>query len=320
MTDTDRNQIIDLRGRANSSKEYGHGPKKPSPSMSSETEKLAESYRHCRDLTRTRAKNFYYGIRLLPEPRRNALCAVYAFFRYCDDVSDDELASGDRAELLARWRAAADPESSEDASPLLPAFHDAVQRYEIPLIYFHELIEGAEADLRVDRYPTFEDLYGYCYRVASTVGLVCIHVFGFDGSPEALQQAEHRGIAFQLTNILRDVKEDADRGRIYLPLEDLERFGVSPDDLLAGRPGAAFGALLRFEVERARDYYERSEPLVERIEAASRSSLLAMTRIYRGLLERIDDLGPQVLHQRARLSTVEKVKLAGKGLIESVRG
>lgn len=284
----------------------------------SEPSLLHRSYQHCSKLTRERARNFYYGIRLLPEERRQALCAIYAFFRYTDDVSDDETATGDRHELLRRWRQAVDPAQGDAGQNLiLPAFHDAVRRYGIPLQYFYDLIDGAEADLAVDRYATFDELYRYCYQVASTVGLVCIHVFGFDGSPQALLSAEHRGIAFQLTNILRDVKEDADRGRIYLPLEDLERFGISPEALLDGRPGPAFTDLMAFEVDRARDYYRRSDSLVERVEPSSRPSLLAMTHIYRGLLEKVAELGPRVLERRARLSTVEKVKLAGKSLLRA---
>lgn len=265
-------------------------------------------------MTRKRAKNFYFGIRLLPVERRRALCAVYAFFRYCDDVSDD--GGEDRARLLARWKEAVDPDSGvDDPSPILPAFHETVRRYKIPTRYFLELIEGTEMDLVKDRYADFQELYGYCYRVASTVGLVCIHVFGFDGSAQALEQAEHRGIAFQLTNILRDVAEDAGRGRIYLPVEDLERFGVTESALLQGRPEEGFADLIAFQVERARDYYRLSDPLADRIEGVSRPSLSAMTRIYRELLEKIAGLGPRVVTTRARLSKLEKLKLAGETLL-----
>lgn len=274
---------------------------------------LKESYKHCKKVTREQAKNFYYGIRLLPPDRRDALCAIYAFFRYCDDLSDDEQ-KGDPARMLAAWRQALVSEDI-DSSPLLPAFRDAVKRYEVPRRYFEELIEGAEMDLSVTRYATWEDLYGYCYRVASTVGLVCVHVFGFDHSPEALKMAEERGIAFQLTNILRDVAEDAGRGRIYLPQEDLARFGVTSQALLAARPEAGFAELVRFEAERARQYYDRSAPLVERVDRQSRAALAAMTNIYRGLLEKVDKLGAEVMHRRARLTLVEKLAAAGKSLV-----
>lgn len=276
---------------------------------------LRESYKHCKKVTREQAKNFYYGIRLLPAERRDALCAIYAFFRYCDDLSDDDQ-KGDPARMLAAWRGALVSQDIE-SSPILPAFRDAVGRYEVPQRYFEELIEGAEMDLSVTRYATWEDLYGYCYRVASTVGLVCVHVFGFDQSAEALKMAEERGIAFQLTNILRDVSEDAGRGRIYLPQEDLVRFGVTSAALLAGAPEPGFADLIRFEASRARQYYERSAPLVERVDKVSRPALAAMTNIYRGLLEKVDKMGAGVLHRRAKLSLVEKLAAAGKSLVTS---
>lgn len=276
---------------------------------------LRDSYKHCKKVTREQAKNFYYGIRLLPAERRDALCAIYAFFRYCDDLSDDDQ-KGDPARMLAAWRAALVSEDI-DSSPILPAFRDAVARYEVPQRYFVELIQGAEMDLSITRYATWDDLYGYCYRVASTVGLVCVHVFGFDQSSEALKMAEERGIAFQLTNILRDVSEDAGRGRIYLPQEDLARFGVSAEALLAGAPEAGFADLIRFEAARARQYYDRSAPLVERVDRVSRPALAAMTNIYRGLLDKIDKLGADVLHRRAKLSLVEKLAAAGKSLVTS---
>ena len=280
---------------------------------------LEASFRHCEAVTKKRAKNFYYGIKLLPNERRRALCAMYAFFRYCDDVSDGDIA-GSRAELLQRWRDAISPQEDTGSSLILPAYYDSLKKYAVPERYFHEMIDGVETDLTDQTYETFDDLYTYCYRVASTVGLVCVHIFGFDGSAEALLQAEHRGIAFQLTNILRDVAEDVGLGRIYLPREDLRRFGVTPEALLAKRPEAGFADLIAFEVERARDYYRKSDPLVERVEPASRPSLSAMTSIYRQLLDKVAALGPKVLTKRASLSLAEKLKLAGETLLSSARG
>ncbi len=278
---------------------------------------IVDSYKLCHQITKEQAKNFYYGIRLLPTERQDSLCAVYAFFRHSDDLSDDEAISN-KAERLRQWRAALEPGSKSD-HPILPAFHDTVRRFSIPLSYFHELIDGTEADLTVARYQTFDDLYQYCYQVASTVGLVCVHIFGFDGSQVALEQAEQRGIAFQLTNILRDVAEDAGRQRVYLPLEDLERFEVEVDHLLAGRPGPGFAPLLAFQVERARHYYHQSEPLKERVDPASRPSLVAMTRIYQGLLDKIEQMGERTLIERASLNKMEKLKLAGSGMLQSLK-
>ncbi len=274
---------------------------------------LSESYRHCEALTRQRAKNFYYGIRLLPPAKRQSMCAMYAFFRYCDDVSDGDV-EGSKADLLQEWRAAIEG-GARRTSLILPAFHDARQRHSIPAEYFHAMIDGVEADLVKNRYANFEELYRYCYCVASTVGLVCVHVYGFDGSREALEMAEWRGIAFQLTNILRDVSEDLQLNRIYLPADELEKAGLSEQDLREARSGSALETFLRQQCQRARDYYQRSQDLDLRVEADSRVSLQAMTGIYQALLEKIDSLGVAALRKRARLSTLEKLKLAGKTLL-----
>jgi 15-cis-phytoene synthase len=274
---------------------------------------LEESYRYCEKITKERAKNFYYGIRLLPPDRRRSLCAMYAFFRYCDDVSDGDI-PGSRSELLDRWRSKIEPGDPGD-SMILPAFYDARARHAIPAEYFHSMIDGVAADLSKTRYGTFEELYHYCYCVASTVGLVCVHVYGFDGSQEALQMAEWRGIAFQLTNILRDVSEDLGLGRVYLPADELATLGLSEENLRSGQPTDALATFLQQQVARAREFYAKSDALNERVDPASRKSLQAMTNIYRALLEKVSTMGVKVLRQRARLSTVEKLTIAGKSLL-----
>lgn len=276
---------------------------------------LIESFAASRALTQERAKNFYFGIRLLPEEKRDALCAVYAYFRICDDLSDDENVLG-KEDRLRQWRSFLQPDPSHAKHhAILPAFYHTCERYQIPDVYFHDLLDGTVSDLTVTRYQNFEDLYRYCYRVASTVGLVCLHVFGFDGSATALAAAEARGIAFQLTNILRDVSEDSERGRIYLPLEDLERFGLTETDFLAGIPTTSFEPFLTFQVERAKHYYDLSQNLVDHVEQDSRSCLQAMTRIYEALLLKIKDLGPRIFQERARLNKLEKITIAGKALL-----
>src|SRR5947209_3131991 len=224
------------------------------------TRALELSYNHCRAVARQRAKNFYYSFLLLPRAQRNAMCAIYAFMRYCDDLSDEPGAS---RQPLERWRIALDRAlaGQYDGHPALPAFGDTVKRYQIPHQYFHEMIDGVSSDLVPRQIQTFDQLYRYCYQVASVVGLTTIHIFGFD-QPEALRLAEKCGVAFQLTNILRDVREDAGRGRIYLPCEDLTRFSVIAEDLQAGRRSPEFIALMRFEAERARGYYEESQALL----------------------------------------------------------
>jgi 15-cis-phytoene synthase len=271
---------------------------------------LAESYAFCRSVARTRAKNFYYSFVLLPREQRNAMCAIYAFMRYCDDLSDEPGAS---FEPLERWRCAlVDALAGKfDAYPAWPAFYDTVQRYRIPHEYFFQLIEGVKSDLEPRRFATFDELYRYCYQVASVVGLTIIHVFGFD-SAEALPLAEKCGVAFQLTNILRDIGEDAARGRIYLPVEDLERFGVSADELAGGRRTDAIARLVQFQAARARAFYDESMPLIDLVRKRSRPSLRALITIYSQLLERIEECNYDVFSRRVSLSPAEKCWIAAR--------
>ncbi len=279
---------------------------------------LADSYRYCTHLSRTQARNFYYSFVCLPPQKRAAMCAIYAFMRYSDDISDD--GQGDRLGRMDAWRAALDRafEGEYGESQILPAFHDAVKTYHIPRQYFHDLIDGAVMDLEPRRYETFADTYRYCYHVASVVGLVCIHVFGFR-EERAKELAEWNGIAFQLTNILRDLREDAQMGRVYLPQEDLARFGYSEEELRQGTDNEAFRALMRFEVERAREYYDRAAPLVELIDPDSRPCLRAMRSIYRGILERIVEQNYDVFSHRARVPTWRKLLIAGEAWWQSRR-
>jgi phytoene synthase len=263
---------------------------------------LEESRAHCRAVARHRAKNFYYSFVLLPPEKKDAMCAMYAFMRYCDDLSDEP---GATRSAMDRWRDALTEALAgrPDASAVWPAFLDAVERYRIPHEYFYDMIEGVASDLAPRPIQTFDELYGYCYRVASVVGLTTIHIFGFD-SPDALALAEKCGIAFQLTNILRDVREDAELGRCYLAAEDLNRFGVSMAGL---KRSEAFEKLMEFEIARARGYYEESQPLTGMIHADSRKALRALIAIYRSLLERIAESPSDVLSRRISLPATEKV-------------
>ena len=268
---------------------------------------LAESYAFCERVARTQAKNFYYSFLLLSRPQRQAMCAIYAFMRYCDDLSDAEGIS-DRAGAIARWQADLDAAlaGSVPENPVWPAFSDAVARYRIPHEYFRAMIRGVSSDLEPRHIQTFPELYDYCYHVASVVGLTIVHIFGFE-DPQALQLAERCGVAFQLTNILRDVREDAEHGRVYLPSEDLERFGVGPQELAGAAISPALRSLLAFEAERARAYYEESRPLMEMVDGGSRASLKALIGIYSRLLERISDSGYDVLRARVRVPAWEKL-------------
>ena len=272
---------------------------------------LANSYAYCRKLTRARAKNFYYSFVLLSTEQRNAMCAMYAFMRFCDDLSDEP---GATEAAMEQWRGALDRAlgGNLDDHPLWPAFHDAVQRYRIPHEYFFQMIEGVQSDLTPREISTFANLYQYCYRVASVVGLTTIHIFGFS-DPRALDLAERCGIAFQLTNILRDVREDADLGRVYLPTEDLRRFDVRQEELLGTQRSDRFLRLMEFEADRARRYYDQSHPLIGMVDRRSRSSLWVLITIYSRLLDKIRTSNFDVLQRRISLSTWEKVRIAGVG-------
>ena len=273
---------------------------------------LSESYRYCRNVARTRAKNFYYSFILLSTEQKNAMCAMYAFMRYCDDLSDEPGASQAR---MQQWKDALQRalQGQLEDHPLWPAFHDAVRRYRIPHRYFLDMIEGVESDLQPREIHTFAELYQYCYHVASVVGLTTIHIFGFS-DPAALVLAEKCGIAFQLTNILRDVREDADLGRVYLPAEDLERFGVAVSDLKKTEQTEAFLRLMAFQGDRAQRFYEESRPLIGMVDRRSRSSLWVLITIYARLLDKIRAANYEVLTRRISLSTWEKLRIVGNGL------
>jgi phytoene synthase len=273
---------------------------------------IEESYRYCRRVAKERAKNFYYSFLLLEKPQRDAMCAVYAFMRHCDDLSDDP-AQKEPSQLqqsIALWRVELDRALNGHIgeSPIWPAFCDTVRRYSIPHRFFHEMIDGVMSDIHPRQMETYEELYQYCYRVASVVGLTIIHIWGFQ-SVRALLLAEKCGVAFQLTNILRDVREDAVAGRIYLPREDLRRFGVSLDQLQSGRENDRFRGLMQFEALRARACYEESEPLLGLIEKKSRRSLWALRAIYLRLLKRIEKARYSVLSRRINVPKRTKMGL-----------
>lgn len=275
------------------------------------TTPVAESYRYCRDVARKRAKNFYYSFLLLEKPQRDAIRAIYAFMRHCDDLSDDPSTTDKKSlrQNVAQWGVELNRALAGEVAgnPLWPAFHDTVQRYNIPHRFFQEMIDGILSDLEPREIRTFEELYRYCYQVASVVGLTIVHIFGFDNI-RALLLAERCGVAFQLTNILRDVREDAELGRIYLPLEDLERFGVTVEQLRSGKENDAFRDLMRFEAARAHAYFTESAPLEKMIRPKSRRSLWALREIYMTLLTRLERASFPVLTHRINVPT--PVKLA----------
>ncbi len=273
-----------------------------------ETENVRISYAECQRVARAAHSSFYLAFYGLRKEKRNALCALYAFMRLVDNVSDESATLESKRRGLARWRAMLDEAiaGNTEGHAILPALANTIERFEIPTRYFHDLILGAEMDLTVASYATFDRLSEYCYRVAGTVGLTCLHVFGFR-DPRAPDLAERLGLAFQLTNILRDVRTDFEMGRVYIPAEDLERFGVRVEDL-RGPLTPALRNLLEFEAERAWRFYEEGAPLVQQVDPDSRATLGALIRTYSSLLARIEERGFDVFGSRVSLSKAEKVQ------------
>jgi len=297
---------------------------------------LAMAYSMCRGLTRSAAKNFYYAFLVLPRHKREALCAVYSFMRRCDDITDDSgLPLPERRLKLDAWldalHRAQQGEPTDD--PILLALTDAQRRYQIPAGLLDELVLGTAMDIETTaeledepgfagspaslpvRYKTFEDLQLYCYRVASVVGLVCIHVFGYR-DPAAEPLAERCGLAFQLTNIIRDVKEDAAMGRVYLPEEDLAKFGLSASDLLTASDPARFRPLLNLEADRAREFYKAGDELIPMIAEDSQPGLWVLVNIYRKLLQKIADRQYDVFSSKVSLTVSEKLRILVRGFLQ----
>jgi len=307
-----------------------------------------EAYRHCQSITRRRAANFYYGIRLLPADRRRGMCAVYAFARRVDDIGDGTLAPQEKLRRLdAQARLLAGLERSygsapAPADPVMLALADTYRRFSLPLGALDELIEGVRMDVNGVVYERFEELVLYCRRVAGAIGRVCLPVFGAldagsTAGPEAEALADDLGVAMQLTNILRDVREDAENGRAYLPAEDLRRFGLmsgenaggSPAALLAlarglATPGRGPGdrerveslhALMRFETDRAHLWFQRGMQLATLLDRRSAACLQAMAGIYRRLLNRIRDDPERALRERMSLPVAEKAQVAARSML-----
>ena len=305
--------------------------------MSEHPLQLRAAYSVCRHIARSAAKNFYYGFLVLPQHKRNAISAVYAFMRRADDISDDpSVPAQQRREKLDEWigglRRVVNGERTDD--PVLFALADSQKRYKIPVELLEQLVQGTEMDLPEHaagakivlddgapdavvpqvQYETAEQLYDYCYHVAGVVGMVCIRIFGYR-DPRAEELAEHTGIAFQLTNIIRDVKEDAEMGRVYLPHEDLARFGLSAAALSNGSAASTLRPVLEHEAQRAREFYRDAEELLPLIDEDSQPALWTLVEIYRRLLEEIAARNYDVFTEKVRLTTAEKVSVLCKGFL-----
>ena len=295
---------------------------------------LVMAYSVCKGITRTSAKNFYYAFLVLPRRKRQALCAVYAFMRRCDDIADDPtLALPERRQKLDTWldalHRAQQGEPTDDA--ILLALTDAQRRFAIPAGLLDELAHGTAMDVEQEensaqttsapgltiQYRTFQDLRLYCYRVASVVGLVCIHIFEYR-DPAAEPLAERCGLAFQLTNIIRDVKEDASMGRVYLPEEDLAKFQISGSELLTTPDPARFRPVLALEADRAREFYSSGDALIPYVAEDSQPALWVLVTIYRSLLEKIAERQYDVFTAKISLSTSEKLRILAKGFLKRI--
>jgi phytoene synthase len=285
---------------------------------------LAASFQFCGAVARHQARNFYYSFLLLPPHLRRSMCALYAFMRRTDDLADEPVAGRDGDALLEGWRRdvhRALDGGDDRAWPGLAALVATVERHAIPRRYLDAVIDGVAMDLHPRPFATFDDLYGYCYRVASAVGLCCLHIWGYrrgDGRAEAL--AESCGIALQLTNIVRDVREDAEHGRLYLPQEDLGRFGVVREELTARRASDRLRALLAYEGRRAYAYYDQARPLAELVAPVGRPVLATIVGIYRTLLDEIARRDYEVLSERVAVPSWRKVSIALRSLSDRFRG
>jgi phytoene synthase len=298
---------------------------------------LTMAYSVCRGITRANAKNFYYAFLVLPKRKRQALCAVYAFMRRCDDIADDtSLSFEERRSKLDTWLDALHrvQQGQPSDDPILLALTDAQRRYTIPAGLLDELAMGTAMDVADSpagapvatpaavpgltiQYRTFDDLKLYCYRVASVVGLVCIHIFGYR-DPVAEPLAEQCGLAFQLTNIIRDVEEDAAMGRVYLPAEDLAQFGLSAAELLSAPDAARFRPLLAMEAGRAREFYRAGDELSAYISEDSQPALWVLVNIYRTLLEKIAERQYNVFSGKVSLTVSEKLRILGRGFLQRI--
>ncbi len=273
-----------------------------------------EAQTYCKKVTQESGSNFYYSFLFLPSDRRELMYTIYAFCREVDNAVDDPPGGSDPLEQVGAWR----KEVSEayEGTPSFPvtislAHH--LKKVDIPQTYFQDLISGVEMDLTIKRYATFEDLYPYCYRVASVVGLICLRVFGTRAS-EAKDYAENLGLAFQLTNILRDISSDAAQDRIYVPQEDLERFGYKESDLFASRHTPQFIEFMEFECQRAREYYAKAQEILQTLPPADRRSLIVaeiMRGIYSRILDKIETNNYQIFGPRVRISSLKRLCIAG---------
>jgi len=292
---------------------------------------LENAYKYCENVTRLHAKSFYFAAKFLPKHKQRPVYPIYAFCRHVDDEID-EISDGDETaaiKAVEKWRSnlqeiyegklnAEQSITDTGQAAVFITWHDLLKTYKIPLALPLDLVQGVLMDTSIKRYETFDELYVYCYRVASTVGLMSSEILGYSDKG-ALRFAEAMGIGMQLTNILRDVKEDAERGRIYLPQEDLRKFDVSEEQITANRFDENFARMMRFQVERAREYYRQGERGIGLLEKDSRFTVLMAARIYAKILDEIERLGYNVFTRRAHTSKMQKLLSIPKIWLQTYR-
>ena len=276
------------------------------------------AYEECRLITRREAKNFYYAFITLPPKKRKVIYATYAFCRLCDDAADEEIPTDEKLRLLAELREKLSMAYRERLDgPVFMALADAASTFDIPEEYFQEVVSGVEMDLTKTRYSDFEELRTYCYRVASMVGLICIQVFGYSHA-KAREYAIDLGLAMQLTNILRDIKEDMDRDRVYIPLDEMTAFGYSVDELKAGVVNQPFRLLMEFQAQRARQYFDSGFKLLPFLSPRSRACPAVLAQLYSHILNRIEARDFDVFNGRVSLSNREKYLVTAQTWMRSL--
>lgn len=280
---------------------------------------VAGSYRHCESITRQAAANFYYGIRLLPREKRQATCAVYAFARRVDDIGDGLIAPREKLDLLEVCGRSLQNMRTSDMDPVMAAMADARARFGLPMDAMEGLLAGVRMDVQGASFQTFEDLLLYCRRVAGTIGRLCLAIFGSGDPPRAIALADDLGVAMQLTNVLRDICEDAERDRVYIPREDLDLYRLSADGRFDGAEGQ-LDAMMRFQARRAGEWFERGLELVPLLDRRSGACVLAMSNIYRGVLEQIVDDPRLARRERVSLPIWRKGWVATRSLLAAANG
>ncbi|MEE2885317.1 MAG: phytoene/squalene synthase family protein [Chloroflexota bacterium] len=273
------------------------------------SKQIEYAFNYCERVSKKRAKNFYYAFRTLPVQKRQAIYAIYAFCRYCDDVTDGNLSIGEKKQVLVKIRASLNNLELAGDDPVFTALRETISEFEIPTVYFEELMNGFEMDLIKNRFENFEELRNYCFCVASSVGLICLEIFGYDNDSNAKTHAIDLGIGMQLTNIMRDVKEDGGRGRIYIPLEEMVRHEYTESELMVGLMNDKYHSLMDAQAKRARKYLDSGQQLSPLVKIESRPCVAILYSLYSAILNRIVDNDYQVFGNRIGLNNMEKIIL-----------